>query len=138
MNDAHDCSQQTLSRQSTFPMHSCRVISKSRCSVISPPGSWMHPSPTLCAISKSLYGLKQTPRAWFTRFASFVAPIGFVPTRSDSSLFIYRHGEHLMYLLLYVDDIILTASSTPLLQATISIKIKDMGSLKSFLGVEIR
>jgi hypothetical protein len=43
-----------------------------------------------------------------------------------------------MYLLLYVDDIILTASSTPLLQATISIKIKDMGSLKSFLGVEIR
>jgi hypothetical protein len=90
----------------------------------------------VCSLSKSLYGLKQVPRAWFTRFAQFAASIAFLPTRLDSS------GEHMVYLLLYVDDIILTASSTALLQSTIAklaseFKIKDMGVLKSFLGVTI-
>jgi hypothetical protein len=66
-----------------------------------------------------------------------------MPTRSDSSLFVYRSGKHMTYLLLYVDDIILMASSTALLQATIAklasvFKIKDMGAPKSFLGVTIR
>jgi hypothetical protein len=97
----------------------------------------------VCSLSKSLYGLKQAPRAWFNHFAQFAISIGFSPTRSDSSLFVYKCGNQLAYLLLYVDDIILTASSMSLLQATINklkseFKIKDMGALKSFLGVEIR
>jgi hypothetical protein len=97
----------------------------------------------MCSLSKSLYGLKQAPRAWFNHFAQFAISIGFSPTRSDSSLFVYKCGNQLAYLLLYVDDIILTTSSTSLLQATINkhkseFKIKDMGALKSFLGVEIR
>jgi hypothetical protein len=37
----------------------------------------------VCSLSKSLYGLKQMPRTWFTRFALFTASIGFLPTRSD-------------------------------------------------------
>jgi hypothetical protein len=97
----------------------------------------------VCSLSKSLYGLKQAPRVWFTKFAQFAASIGFMPTRLDSSLFVYRRGEQMAYLLLYVDDIILTASSTDLLQVTISklaseFKIKDMGALQSFLSVAIR
>jgi hypothetical protein len=96
----------------------------------------------ICSLSKSLYELKQAPRSWFARFAQFAASIGFLPTRSDSSLFVYRSGEHMAYLLLYVDDIILMASSTALLQAIIAklaseFKIKDMVALKSFIDVTI-
>jgi hypothetical protein len=73
----------------------------------------------------------------------FATSIGFHPTRSDSSLFVYRHGNDTAYLLLYVDDMILTASSQRFLQATVAklkseFAVKDMGSLKFFLGVDIR
>jgi hypothetical protein len=38
----------------------------------------------------SLYGLKQAPRAWYSRFATYLASIGFVEAKLDTSLFIYR------------------------------------------------
>ena len=65
-------------------------------------------------INKSLYGLKQTPRAWYQQFANFVTTIGFCNCISDNSLFVYCHGFDIAYLLLYVDNIILTASSNVL------------------------
>ena len=78
-----------------------------------------HPD-LVCKLNKSLYGLKQAPRAWYSRFASFLTLLGFVEANSDTSLFIYRRGHDTVYLLLYVDDIVLTASSPALLQHTIS------------------
>ena len=74
----------------------------------------------VCRLNKSLYGLKQAPRAWNTRFAAFIQTIGFVETRSDTSLFVFHRGTDMAYLLLYVDDIILTASSVDLLRQIIS------------------
>ena len=65
---------------------------------------------------KSLYGLKQAPRAWYSWFATFLLTWGFIESKSDTSLFIYRRGDENAYLLLYVDDIALTASSQQLLQ----------------------
>ncbi|GJR93545.1 ribonuclease H-like domain-containing protein [Tanacetum coccineum] len=67
-------------------------------------------------LQRSLYGLKQAPQAWFQRFAAYAYRVGFHHSRCDSSLFIYRHGTDIAYLLLYVDDIVLTASSTAFLQ----------------------
>jgi hypothetical protein len=69
----------------------------------------------VCRLNKSLYGLKQAPRTWFTRFTSFLSTLGFVSSKCDTSLFILRQGSQIAYLLLYVDDIILTANTTPLL-----------------------
>jgi hypothetical protein len=46
--------------------------------------------------------------------------MGFIEAKSDTSLFIYQHGPHRAYLLLYVDDIILTASTPALLRQTIT------------------
>jgi hypothetical protein len=73
----------------------------------------------VCWLNRSLYGLKQAPRAWYSRFASYMASIGFVEAKSDTSLFIYRHGDDTVYLLLYVDDIVLMASTADLLHRTI-------------------
>jgi hypothetical protein len=96
----------------------------------------------VCLLSRSLYGLRQAPRAWFQEFASFVTSIGFSQTRSDSSLFVYRHGNHTAYLLLYVDDMVLTGSSPLLLQHIIkrlssAFAVKDMGPVHFFLGIDV-
>lgn len=64
----------------------------------------------VCKRNRSLYGLKQAQRAWYSRFASYLVSLGFVEARSDISMFIHRHGDDIVYLLLCVDDIMLTAS----------------------------
>ncbi|GJT44819.1 ribonuclease H-like domain-containing protein [Tanacetum coccineum] len=69
---------------------------------------------------RSLYGLKQAPCAWFQRFAGYATRAGFYHIRYDSSLFICRQGSQVAYLLIYVDDIILTASSLALLKHIIA------------------
>jgi hypothetical protein len=77
-----------------------------------------HPD-LVCRLNRSLYGLKQAPRAWYSRFTSYLASIGIVKAKSDMSLFIYRHGDDTVFLLLYIDDIVLTASTTDLLHRMI-------------------
>jgi hypothetical protein len=74
----------------------------------------------VCRLNKSLCGLKQAPRAWHSRLATFLLTLGFVEAKSDTSLFIYHYGAETAYLLLYVDDIVLTASSPSLLRRIIS------------------
>ncbi|GJW28974.1 ribonuclease H-like domain-containing protein [Tanacetum coccineum] len=91
-------------------------------------------------LQRSLYGLKQAPRAWFQRFAGYATRAGFYHSRCDSSLFIYRQGSQVAYLLLYVDDIILTASSITLLKQLIDslhreFDMTDLGALNYFLGI---
>uniref|UniRef100_A0A803N3U2 Reverse transcriptase Ty1/copia-type domain-containing protein n=1 Tax=Chenopodium quinoa TaxID=63459 RepID=A0A803N3U2_CHEQI len=79
----------------------------------------------------SFYGLK--------RFADFVATIVFAHSKSDNSLFIYRHDNSTAYILLYVDDIVLIASLNSLRQHIISqisseFAMKDLGKLSYFFG----
>lgn len=95
----------------------------------------------VCKLRKALYGLKQAPRAWNSRFANFVTSMGFRCSNSDASLFIYNNGLRKAYLLLYVDDIILTASDTTFLQSIITklqteFPMSDSGKLHHFLGVK--
>ncbi|GJT95026.1 ribonuclease H-like domain-containing protein [Tanacetum coccineum] len=94
----------------------------------------------VCLLQRSLYGLKQAPRAWFQRFAGYATRAGFSPSRCDSSLFIYTQGSQVAYLLIYVDDIILTASSPVLLQQIVDslhkeFDMTDLGALNYFLGI---
>lgn len=96
----------------------------------------------VCRLNKSLYGLKQAPRAWFHHFATFIQTLGFLPSRSDSSLFILQSQSHTAYLLLYVDDIVLTASSTSFLNTIIAslrheFCMTDLGALHHFLGIAV-
>jgi hypothetical protein len=97
----------------------------------------------VCRLNKSLYGLKQAPRAWYSRFASYLLSLGFTEAKSDTSLFIFHRGSEMVYLLLYVDDIVLTASSVQLLQRVITalkqeFAMKDLGPLHHFLGVAVQ
>jgi hypothetical protein len=91
-------------------------------------------------LCKSLYGLKQAPRAWYSQFATYLTTLGFIEAKSNTSLFIFRRSSVMVYLLLYVDDIILTASSMELLHHTISVlqqefTMKDLDPLHHFLSI---
>ena len=95
----------------------------------------------VCRLRRALYGLKQAPRAWFHRFSSFLLAIGFNCSSADASLFVLSKGDDLLYLLLYVDDIVMTGSNSRLLHSFIGkltheFSSKDLGSLNYFVGLE--
>lgn len=96
----------------------------------------------LCRLDKALYGLKQAPRAWHARLASALQALGFVPSTADTSLFLLQRPQVTMYLLVYVDDIILVSSSVAAADRLISalssdFAVKDLGKLHYFLGLEV-
>jgi hypothetical protein len=97
----------------------------------------------MCLLSRSLYDLRQVPCLWFNRFVAHAISIRFKQSRSDSSLFVYRNGNTMSYLLLYVDDMILSTSTRELLQHFIlnlksTFAVKDMGHVHYFLGVDVK
>lgn len=110
--------------------------------MLQPPG-FTHPSfpNAVCKLHKALYGLKQAPRAWFDRLSSRLLELHFKASKSDSSLFIYNFNGVTIFVLIYVDDIIITSSHKEAILRLIgdlqlSFAIKDLGPLHFFLGVE--
>ena len=85
-------------------------------------------------LRKALYGLKQAPRVWFLTVNAFFADIGFRPSNSDPNLFI-RNG---VYILLYVDDMLIISKRSEVDQIKVTIKqkwkCKDLGEAKLFIG----
>ena len=96
----------------------------------------------ICRLRKAIYGLKQAPRAWYNALTGYLSSIGFVKTKSDASLLV-RHGAgDTLFVLVYVDDIIITGSNTLSVNQVITslaskFSIKDLGNLHYFLGVEV-
>ena len=96
----------------------------------------------LCRLVKALYGLKQAPRACHARLGSVLRRLGFAPSTVDTSLFMFHRPEVTMYLLVYVDDIILINSSVTAADRLLSalsghFVVKDLGALHYFLGLEV-
>nr|GEW95946.1 hypothetical protein [Tanacetum cinerariifolium] len=96
----------------------------------------------VCLLHKSLYGLKQAPRVWFERLSMPLFDLGFNGPKTNLFLFIYSHGDTLLYILVYVDDIIVTSNNKGTIDNIIyqlrsAFALKDLGSLNYFLGIEI-
>lgn len=96
----------------------------------------------VCKLTKALYGFKQAPRAWFEKLKHALLSWNFVNSVADSSLFIYKKDEQVMYVLVYVDDILLTGNDADLVnkivqQLNTQFALKTLGSLKYFLGFEV-
>lgn len=96
----------------------------------------------ICKLRKSLYGLKQVPRAWFDCFTTQLLTFGFVASKADPSLFIRNSSDTVTYLLLYVDDILLTGSDASYIDSLVCqlqshFDMTNLGTLKYFLGLEI-
>jgi hypothetical protein len=97
----------------------------------------------VCRLHKTLYGLKEAPRAWYTRLSYFLLSLGFHTSKVNTSLFILFVGAaDMFYLLVYVDDILLTGSDSTMLHHLIQLlsskfKLRDLGCVQYFLGIEV-
>src|SRR4051812_12018205 len=96
----------------------------------------------VCKLKKSLYGLKQSPRAWFDRFRRAVCSMGYRQCNGDHTVF-YRHSKtQITILAVYVDDIVITGDDVKEIQRLKNrlgkeFEVKDLGQLRYFLGIEI-
>ncbi|CAL2262844.1 unnamed protein product [Prunus armeniaca] len=93
-------------------------------------------------LQKALYILKQSPRAWFGRFTMAMKNNGFKQSNSDHILFLKHHKGNGTALLIYVDDMFITVNvkhEISQLQDYLSteFKMKDLGGLKYFLGIDV-
>lgn len=108
-----------------------------------PPGFEEKFGSKVCRLKKSLYGLKQSPRAWFERFTRSVKKQGYFQGQSDHTLFMkFSHEGKISILIVYVDDTILTGDDMvemDRLKKSLAseFEIKDLGSLRYFLGMEV-
>jgi histone deacetylase 1/2 len=107
-----------------------------------PPG-YEGKSTLVCKLDKAIYGLKQAPRAWYSRLSHKLFELGFTSSKADTSLFIYNKNGITMYMLIYVDDIIVTSSSSDAVAALLKnlrsdFALKDLGELHYFLGIEVK
>ena len=109
-----------------------------------PPGYEDKKSPYyVCKLDKALYGLKQAPRAWYSRLSLQLKYLGFIASRADTSLFIYNKAGVVIFVLIYVDDIIVASSSQSATNALLhdlssEFALKDLGDLHFFLGIEVK
>jgi hypothetical protein len=96
----------------------------------------------VCKLDKTLYGLKQALRAWYSILSSKLIALGFQASKADTSLFFYSQGNIQMFVLVYVDDIIVVSSSDQATQALLQdlqkeFALKDLGELNYFIGIEV-
>ena len=107
-----------------------------------PTGMSMTASHEVCKLRRSLYGLKQAPRAWFEKFWSTLLTFSFTESQYDSSLFFHKTTTGMVFLLVYVDDIIITGTNSGLifkLQNMLhsTLQMKDLRHLTYFLGLKV-
>ena len=107
-----------------------------------PPRFVQSNSSLVCHLKKSLYGLKQAPRAWYAKMDRFLLDSDFYRCHSDPNVYTKKVSNHLIILILYVDDLVLTCSDPTLINhVKSSLKKKfdmtDLGHLHYFLGLQV-
>lgn len=96
----------------------------------------------VCRLHKALYGLRQAPRCWFQKLTDALKSFGFLHSYADYSLFVYSKGNVELRVLIYVDDLLICGNDIDFLtkfKAHLGrcFRMKDLGKLKYFLGIEV-
>ena len=82
--------------------------------------------------AKAIYGLKQAPRAWYHKLRTFLVDSGFRNSHVDTSLFVLRSDGKILFLLVYVDDIVITGEDNNMVTDFVQLlacrfSLKDLG-----------
>ncbi len=97
----------------------------------------------VCRLLKSLYGLKQSPRAWYHKFDTFMRSQGYKRSNADHCLYTKRASDgSLLLLILYVDDMLIAGRNVTELDALqqslrTRFDMKDLGNANHILGMRI-
>ncbi|GJS67877.1 ribonuclease H-like domain-containing protein [Tanacetum coccineum] len=96
--------------------------------MLPPPGFSKTNENKVCKLKKSLYGLKQAPKQWNHKLTKALRDAGFVQSKNDHSLFVKNDGSVSLYVLVYVDDLVITGNNELEIEKN-KFKIKDLGEL---------
>jgi hypothetical protein len=95
----------------------------------------------VCRLKKSLYRLKQDPRAWYDWIDSFLTSLGFIKSKSYSNLYFKVMNDEPIILLLYVDDLFLIGEENIIIECkkrlASKFEMKDLGLMHYLLGLEV-
>jgi hypothetical protein len=96
----------------------------------------------VCKLKKSIYGLKQASRQWYLKFNDTITSFGFKENTVDQCIYLKVSGSKFIFLILYVDDILLASSDLGLLHTTKkflseNFEMKDMSEATYVIGIEI-
>lgn len=96
----------------------------------------------VCRLRKFVYGLKQASMNWYNKFAIALLGLNFKQSKSNHSLFLHKHGNTFIAILIYVDNVIIVGNDANKIQEIkrclhSKFSIKDLGVIKYFLGIEV-
>ena len=96
----------------------------------------------VCKLKKSIYGLKQASRQWYYKFHQVIISSGFEMNMVDDCIYHKFSGSKHIYLVLYVDDILLATNDIGMLHETKRLlskkfEMKDLGDASFVLGIQI-
>ena len=97
----------------------------------------------VCRMKKSMYGLKKSPRMWYKKIDTYILGLGFTRSKVDHCVYFKLLGDRLIYLVLYVDGMLLIGNNKEIIQdvkTKLSSKfdMKDIGATNFILGMEIK
>jgi hypothetical protein len=97
----------------------------------------------VCKLKKTLYGLKQSPRMWYQKFDTYILGLGFVRSRVDHCVYSKQVGNHFIYVVLYVDDMLMVGNNMDVIkevksQLSSKFDMKDLSAANFILGMEIK
>lgn len=109
--------------------------------IAQPPGYQTNPD-LVCRLHKAIYRLKQVPKSWYTRLSGFLILNDFNNNMTDTSQFVYKKDRIIIWLIIYVDDLIITGNNELEVENFINhlcqeFKCRDLRIPKSFLGMEV-
>ncbi|KAM2645310.1 hypothetical protein EV1_018869 [Malus domestica] len=98
--------------------------------------------PKVCKLQRSIYGLKQASRSWNIRFDTEIKTFGFAQNEDDNCVYQKVVGEAVVFLVLYVDDILLFGNDTAVLSSvkvwlSKTFHMKDLGDASYVLGIKL-
>ena len=101
------------------------------------------PKQLCCRVRKGLYGLKQSPRLWNKTLDSALRQLDFTPLPDDPCIYRRGSGPTLVYLAVYVDDLVLAGATSDVISSvkselSLRFNMKDLGPLTHCLGMEVR
>ena len=96
----------------------------------------------VCKLKRAIYGLKQASRSWNLRFHETVKEFGFIRNEEESCVYKKTSGSAIVFLVLYVDDILLIGNDIPMLESVKTwlgkcFSMKDLGEATYILGIKI-